>query len=120
MRGKKKWRRARRTMGPSAVHRPPVERHVVGRLGDTLGYGPEGRGRDRRATAQEAGIRWPVALTAAAWAKCVEVPPGVACQDEAGRLWDMLWLLRCAVGRGGPEVRFGVLVRNDNRERTPP
>src|SRR5262245_26862660 len=49
-------------------------------------------------TAWEAGIRWPVALTAAAWAKCATVPPGVAWQDEAGRLWDMLWLLRCATG----------------------
>ena len=31
-------------------------------------------------------------------------------------------LLRWAIGRsaGGPEVRFGVHVRNDNRERTPP
>ncbi len=72
-------------------------------------------------TAREAGLRWPVALTAAAWAKCVAVPPGVACQDEAGRLWDVLWLLRCAAGGGaGAEVRFGVHVRNDNRERTPP
>ncbi len=34
----------------------------------------------------------------------------------------MLWLLRCAIGRsyGGPEVRFGVHVRDDNREGTPP
>jgi hypothetical protein len=73
-------------------------------------------------TAKEAGFRYPVALTAAAWARCVTVPPGVACQDEAGRLWDVLTMLRCAMGRseGGPEVRFGVHVRNDNRERTPP
>jgi hypothetical protein len=74
-------------------------------------------------TAREAGIRWPVALTAAVWAKCVAVPPGVACQDEAGRLWDLLWMLRCAVrgSEGGArEVRFGVHVRNDNRNRTPP
>jgi hypothetical protein len=41
---------------------------------------------------------------------------------EAVRLWDVLFLLRCAIGRGGsgPEVRFAVHVRNDNRERTPP
>jgi len=73
-------------------------------------------------TATEAGFKYPVALTAAAWARCVAVPPGVTCQDEAGRLWDVLWMLRLAVGRGagGPEVRFGVHVRNDNRERTPP
>jgi hypothetical protein len=62
-----------------------------------------------------------VELTAAAWAKCVAVPPGVIRQDEAGRLWDVCWLLRCAIGRStGAEVRFGVRVRNDNRDRTPP
>ena len=74
------------------------------------------------ATAREAGIRYPVALTAAAWERCVSVPPGVACQDEAGRLWDLVWLLRCAIGRsnGGSEVRFAVHVRNDNRDRVPP
>jgi hypothetical protein len=73
-------------------------------------------------TAREAGIRYPVALTAAARERCVAVPPGVACQDEAGRLWNLVWLLRCAIGRsdGGSEVRFAVHVRNDNRERTPP
>jgi hypothetical protein len=40
---------------------------------------------DVSATAQETGIRYPVVLTAAAWPKCVAVPPGVTCQDEAGR-----------------------------------
>jgi hypothetical protein len=73
-------------------------------------------------TAREAGIRWPVALTRAVWGRCVTVPPGVACQDEAGRLRDVAWMLACAIRRGGsgPEVRFGVHVRNDDRDRTPP
>jgi hypothetical protein len=74
-------------------------------------------------TAREAGIRWPVALTAAAWGRCVTVPPGVVFQDEAGRLWDVLTMLRFAVRRsseGAREERFGVCVRNDNRDRTPP
>jgi hypothetical protein len=77
---------------------------------------------DVSATVREAGIRWPVALTAAAGAQFVAVPPGVACQDEAGRLWDALFLLRCAIGRcdGGTELRFGVHVRNDHRHGTPP
>ena len=77
---------------------------------------------DVSAVAREAGIAYPVALTRAAWERCVTVPPGVECQDEAGRLWDVLWLLRLALGRsdGGPEVRFGVHVRDDNREGTPP
>jgi hypothetical protein len=41
--------------------------------------------------AREAGIRYPVALTRAAWQRCVKVPRGVPCQDEEGRLWDVLW-----------------------------
>jgi hypothetical protein len=35
--------------------------------------------------AREAGFCFPVALTRAVWERCVAVPPGVACQDEAGR-----------------------------------
>jgi hypothetical protein len=77
---------------------------------------------DLSQAAREAGFTIPVALTAAAWAKCVAVPPGVVGQDEAGRLWDVLWMLRLAIGPGadGSEVRFAVHVRNDNRDRTPP
>jgi hypothetical protein len=30
-------------------------------------------------TAQEAGFKYPVALTAAAWARCVAAPAGDAC-----------------------------------------
>jgi hypothetical protein len=77
---------------------------------------------DVSSTAKDAGFRYPVALTCAAWAKCVAVPRGVRCQDEAVRLWDVLYVLRLAIGRsdGSPEVRFGVHVRNDNRERAPP
>jgi hypothetical protein len=43
-------------------------------------------------------------------------------QDEAGRLWDVLYLLRCAIRRDAdrPEIRFGVHVRDDNREAPPP
>jgi hypothetical protein len=77
---------------------------------------------DVTATAREAGIRWPVALTCAAWERYVSVPPGVVCQDEAGRLWDLMFMLRLAIGRsdGGRVLTFALHVRNDNRERTPP
>ena len=77
---------------------------------------------DVSATAKEAGFRFPVALTASAWVKCVLVPSDVCCQDEAGRLWDVLTMLRHAIGgqdRGACEVRFGVHVRNDNCCGTP-
>jgi hypothetical protein len=59
--------------------------------------------------------------TRAVWERCVSVPAGVICQDEAGRLWDVLFLLALAARRNeGAEIRFGVHVRNDNRNRTPP
>jgi hypothetical protein len=76
---------------------------------------------DVSAVADEAGIRYPVALTCAAWERCVTIPPGVECQDEAGRLWDVVWLLACAMRRAtAREVRFGVHVCNDNRDGTLP
>jgi hypothetical protein len=78
---------------------------------------------DVSATPKEAGFMFAVALTAAAWARCVAVPPGVLCQDEAGRLWDVLTLLRWAVPgskQGAAALRFGVHVRNYNRDRTLP
>jgi len=54
-------------------------------------------------TAREAGLRWPVALTCAAWDLCVAVSPAAdrAGQDESGRLWDVLWMLRHAIGQAG-------------------
>jgi hypothetical protein len=78
---------------------------------------------DVSGTAREAGFKFPVALTRAAWERCVAVPPGVVCQDEAGRLWDVLTMLRFAIqGPTGAasEVRFVLHVHNDNRARTPP
>lgn len=78
---------------------------------------------DVSSTAREAGIKFPVALTRAVWASYVEVPVGVECQDEAGRLWDILWLMRCAIkAAAGPTDRFvfKLHVRNTNRPGTPP
>jgi hypothetical protein len=68
-------------------------------------------------TAREVGIRFPVAMTRTAWTAYVEVPAGVSCQDEAGRLWDVVSMLRFAIARsrGGPEIRYQLRVRNDNR-----
>lgn len=47
-------------------------------------------------TAREAGFRWPVAMTSAAWADCVawseEDNHRQVYQDESGRLWDVLWM----------------------------
>ena len=72
--------------------------------------------------AREAGFKLPVAVTAGVWAECVAVPDGVTCQDETGRLWDVLMMLRHAIAasRGGDRVDFAVHVRNDNTEGEPP
>jgi hypothetical protein len=68
-------------------------------------------------TAQEAGIRFPVFLTRGAYNLCVAVPPGVIGQDEAGRLWDVVWMLRFAIIRSQPgttRLNFALYVRNSN------
>ena len=63
--------------------------------------------------AREAGFRWPVAITAGAWADCVtwsdadserQTP-----QDQSGRLWDVLFMAAYAVRtkeKGGAELLF--------------
>ncbi len=60
---------------------------------------------DVSTTAREAGIVWPVAMTAAAWADCVtwsdadEARKGYTGQSESGRLWDVCWMLSRVVLR---------------------
>ncbi len=67
--------------------------------------------------AQEAGIRYPVALSRDVYESYVAVPAGVAGQDVAGRLWDVVWMLSCALRRkpGGQEIRFELFVKNDRQ-----
>ncbi len=73
---------------------------------------------DVTATAKEAGIVLPTVVTSHVWGRCVEVPPNLkGQQDEAGRLWDVLYLaassLRAAVraGKTGDRLKFNVDVR---------
>lgn len=61
--------------------------------------------------ASEAGFRFPVALTRAAWGDCVEWSEADSkrqtYQDEAGRLWDVLYMASLAARRNsGSELRF--------------
>ena len=68
-------------------------------------------------TAQEAGIRFPVFLTRTVFDSYVTVPSGVRGQDEAGRLWDIVWMLRFAIRKmsdGQSRLPFALYVRNDN------
>lgn len=65
---------------------------------------------DVSATTREAGIKYPVALTREAWALCVALSPAAerAMNDEAGRLWDVAWMLANAARHGGRLVMFQV------------
>ena len=55
-----------------------------------------------------------------------EVPPDVSFQDEAGRLWDILWMLRFALraaktdNRDTSNLQYQLHVRNTNDEGDPP
>ena len=69
-------------------------------------------------TAQEAGIKFPMFLTHAVFEAYVAVPPGVTGQDEAGRLWDVVWMTRFGIIRARPgcdRIPVAFYVRNDNR-----
>jgi hypothetical protein len=72
--------------------------------------------------AREAGIVVPTVLTAGAWHEAVDVPPHLkGIQDVNGRLWDVLTMLRIAIGRSRDEderVDFQVLVYDGARHKT--
>ena len=73
---------------------------------------------DVSTVATEAGIRFPVFLTRSVFDAYVTVPPNVSGQDEAGRLWDVVWMLRFAIrkaAQGHSRLPFALYVRNDNR-----
>lgn len=61
--------------------------------------------------AREAGISFPVAITAGLWNGYI-VPAEASslhCQSITGRLWDTLWLFRCAAkGFSGDTLFFDV------------
>jgi hypothetical protein len=78
--------------------------------------------------AREAGFTVPVALTAATWADCVgwsdtDNRRKGTVQDAQGRLWDVLWMTRCAIRRapcGTERVRVQLYrVPRDGREVCP-
>lgn len=66
--------------------------------------------------AAEAGLPGTVLLTAAAWADCVAWDEAdtarTGCpQDQAGRLWDVLWMTRSALAGGSDRVRLYRVAR---------
>lgn len=70
---------------------------------------------DVSTTAREAGIVFPVFLTRAVFERFVTVPEGVPGQDEAGRLWDVVWMLRYGIKTSAPDaeqILYKLHVRN--------
>jgi hypothetical protein len=70
--------------------------------------------------AKQSGIKFRVALTSTVWGQYVAVPEGVQCQDETGRLWDVLLMFRTTTLSGrikGDIGTYQLYVRNHNRER---
>jgi len=77
---------------------------------------------DVSTTAKEAGFRISVFITQAVFNQYVKVPKGVECQDESGRLWDIIWMLRWAITKcNSQEDRqpFQLNVRNSNEDAQP-
>jgi hypothetical protein len=74
-------------------------------------------------TAREAGIRVPVAITAAAWGEAIRLTSTATVQgcDLRGRTWDVLWLLRCAMlrHRDGSRLTYTVGVVQDHPRPVP-
>jgi hypothetical protein len=78
---------------------------------------------DAGPTAREAGFRWPVAVTAAAWEDWAAWSESdrdrYTHQDQSGRLWDALFMAAYAAranADAGPEPRFAVYrVPRDGR-----
>jgi hypothetical protein len=68
-------------------------------------------------TAKEAGIKFPMFLTRAVFDLYVAVPPDVTGQDEAGRLWDVIWMARHAMLQAKPgadRIPVALYVCNDH------
>lgn len=59
---------------------------------------------DTGSMAREAGFKWPVAITADAWADCVawteDDSDRQLHQDQSGRLWDVLFMASHAIRTG--------------------
>lgn len=73
--------------------------------------------------AREAGFTWPVAMTRTAWAEAVEWnDSNRGCQDETGRLWDVLMMAHFAIkrSRGGLRLPYEIVrVPNTARATVP-
>jgi hypothetical protein len=70
-------------------------------------------------TAKEAGFKYPVAVTRSIWNEIIE-PDAIAQthgEDAPGRLWDVLWMLKCASrNSSGDTLIYSLLATKDGRK----
>ena len=67
--------------------------------------------------ARQVGITVPVAVTAAVFGLCIEVPPSRRrLEDIGGRTHDIVWLPRCAIARKSNGRRVDFSVRCSTRK----
>ena len=77
---------------------------------------------DVSAMAREAGISFPVAITAALHADIADIPEDQPCQSYDGRLWDVLWMFRAAIkgripSQGDDQCRiYGLIMHVGDQE----
>lgn len=74
------------------------------------------------AMAKEAGVKWPIAMTATAFHQYVELTEAAkqAGNDIKGRWWDVVWMYRCAVAKSrgqSHELMFQFYCVTDNPSR---
>ena len=72
-------------------------------------------------TAREAGIKFPVAVTEALWTGYIEPDEGLKSlgQSVDGRLWDVLWMFRCAASKfEGDTLFFDVIFTMPHGKET--
>lgn len=101
---------------PSTIHHPPLVYSYTRAQAVADGFQVE-----VSKVAREAGIKFPVFLTRTVFDAYVAVPEGVTAQDEAGRLWDILWMTRFAIMRMSrnndcSRLPVALYVRNDNHK----
>lgn len=77
---------------------------------------------DASEIAKEAGFKVPVAISEAAWRDCVEWTAEDSKrqthQDQAGRLWDVVWMGARGAPRSGDRGTFQLYrVKRDGRSR---
>lgn len=77
---------------------------------------------DVTAQAKQAGIKISTAVTRAVWDRYVELTPAAekAGNNLEGRLWDIVWMFRCAALRNPDEreIEFELYVVTDRIEPT--